>query len=415
VQVIEASNRIGGRMMTLVDLPGSPNAGGVQIGANYRRFIALCAALNVARDTADSVRRETLHMIGGQTVRQADWVTSPLNPFPEDRRTLTPASALMVLAAAGNPVTDTVNWVDAARAGHDISASSFLERAGVSEAARRLVDIGLNANALDTYSMINVWRSLHLFAQDRAAGALTMVRNGSQALPSAMAAGLARPVMLRTPVRQITTNPTGVTISLDRGRTMRASHVVCTLPQPALRTVRIDAPLSMIQREAIGQSTYTAILQLHCEALTPWWEADGLPPDMWTDTPLERVFAGRDNRTGELTGMMTMWINGTGVSAWTGLDEAQTESRIQAELARLRPASRGQIRLRRIVNWTPTNGFAGGAYIHYRPGQAARWGTEPGASVGHLHFAGEHLSHVATGLEGALESAERAVAAVVAV
>ncbi|MFN8734880.1 MAG: FAD-dependent oxidoreductase, partial [Hyphomonadaceae bacterium] len=38
VLVLEASSRIGGRLNTLYDLPGQPNAGGVQIGASYMRL-----------------------------------------------------------------------------------------------------------------------------------------------------------------------------------------------------------------------------------------------------------------------------------------------------------------------------------------------------------------------------------------
>jgi monoamine oxidase len=412
VQVIEGSGRIGGRMMTLLDLPGSPNAGGVQIGASYARFKALCGELGVPLDPADATRRETLHVIGGTPVRQSDWATATENPFPTDRRTLTPAAALFTLAGAANPVSDPAGWVEAARAGHDPSAADFLRAAGLNDAALRLIDVGLNANALDTYGMINVFRSLAVFARDRAAGPITMVRGGSQSLTSALALRLARAVMINAPVAAITADRAGVTVSLRDGRTMRAAHVICTLPQPALRRVRIGAPLSAIQRSAMARSAYTAILQLHCEATSPFWEADGLPPDMWTDGPLERVFAGRDNTTGALTGMVTVWINGTGCASWLRLSHSAIEARVQAELAAIRPASRGHIRLSRVVRWTPDNPWAGGAYIHYQPGQAAAWGTAPGASAGRLHFAGEHLAVAATGLEGALESAERAVMAV---
>lgn len=37
VVVIEAERRIGGRLHTLHDLPGAPEAGGIQVGAGYTR------------------------------------------------------------------------------------------------------------------------------------------------------------------------------------------------------------------------------------------------------------------------------------------------------------------------------------------------------------------------------------------
>jgi monoamine oxidase len=76
----------------------------------------------------------------------------------------------------------------------------------------------------------------------------------------------------------------------------------------------------------------------------------------------------------------------------------------------LRPAAR--VRLRRAVRWTPENPLAGGAYMHWAPGQVARWAEGMGAPAGRLHFAGEHLSRTYTGMEGAMESGENAAVAV---
>ena len=39
VRVLEASDRIGGRLLTLDDVPGRPEAGGSQIGAAYARVV----------------------------------------------------------------------------------------------------------------------------------------------------------------------------------------------------------------------------------------------------------------------------------------------------------------------------------------------------------------------------------------
>ncbi|GIX19082.1 MAG: hypothetical protein KatS3mg120_0758 [Erythrobacter sp.] len=50
VRVIEAAQRIGGRLHTLDHLPGRPEAGGIQIGQNYRLLRAIAARLGVALD-----------------------------------------------------------------------------------------------------------------------------------------------------------------------------------------------------------------------------------------------------------------------------------------------------------------------------------------------------------------------------
>ena len=63
------------------------------------------------------------------------------------------------------------------------------------------------------------------------------------------------------------------------------------MPFPVLRRLNLSAPLSAPQAEAIDALPYTPIIQLHAEAETPFWEEDGLAPEMWTNTPLNRIFA----------------------------------------------------------------------------------------------------------------------------
>ena len=70
------------------------------------------------------------------------------------------------------------------------------------------------------------------------------------------------------------------------------------------------------------------------------------------------------------------------------------------------------MRVRAVQRWTASNSRAGGAYMHWAPGQIARWAGRMGEPADRLVFAGEHLGLVHTGMEAAMESAERAVAAV---
>ena len=52
--------------------------------------------------------------------------------------------------------------------------------------------------------------------------------------------------------------------------------------------------------------------------------------------------------------------------------------------------------------------FAGGAYACWEPGQITRFANEVAKPHGRLFFAGEHTAAVARGMEGAMESGERA-------
>lgn len=242
-------------------------------------------------------------------------------------------------------------------------------------------------------------------------GPSQQIAGGSQRLPEAMAASLARPVRTGASVTGIEADGSGARVRLESGESLRADFVVSALPFPVMRRMGVEAPLSALQREAIGAMAYTPIVQLHLEAETPFWEIDGLPPEMWTDSPLERVFAGR-TAEGAPDGRLTCWLDGLGGLAASPQDDAALEAMAQDQFARLRPASEGRVRLAHVQRWTEANPLAGGAYMHYQPGQAPDWGGQLGAAAGRLHLAGEHLGVLHTGMEAAMEAGENAAMAI---
>jgi monoamine oxidase len=409
VIVLEAAERIGGRLLTLADLPGSPIAGGSQIGAGYGRIRGAAQELGLTIEADAAAPNPMLLALGGELIGPAQWPLSAKNPFPPAFRMASPGAVFMQLAGAANPTRVADDWWTQPVVSRDVSAAEFLAQAGLNADALRLLDISLNANNLATYSMINVWRTQTLYALDRQLGPAGGVVGGSARLTDAMAASLNEPVRLASPVTGVAADDGGVSVRLAGGVTLRSSYAIAAVPFPALRRIALEAPVSPAQQEAIEGLPYTKIIQLYLEADNRFWEEDGQPIDMLSDGPLERIFAGRD-REGEPNGIILSWINGDGCDAWAGLEDGAVEAKAQSELAKLRPAAR--VRLRRVVRWTPDNPFAGGAYMHWGAGQIARWAHIMGEPAARLHFAGEHLSRTYTGMEGAMESGENAAMAV---
>ncbi|MEX1252111.1 MAG: FAD-dependent oxidoreductase, partial [Hyphomonas sp.] len=188
--------------------------------------------------------------------------------------------------------------------------------------------------------------------------------------------------------------------------TLTAPYVICSLPFAAMRNSVILSPanadpVAALRAEAINALPYTQIHQIHLAPETHFWEADGLPAEMWTDTAIERVFANHDE-AGEIASL-TCWVNGNGVRR--GLSDEGWFDLAATAFLKLRGA---KVRGLKVVRWDESQSFSGGAYTHWAPGQIAAWAQQMGAPSGRLHFAGEHLSYLHTGMEGAMESAERA-------
>ena len=315
-----------------------------------------------------------------------------------------PGAALFGLAGRDNPLSSAGDWRSAAHKAKDISAEAFLQSKGMTPQALAYVDQTLNANALSSYSMMNLYRSLFLYRQSSNMGPSVYVEGGVQKLMDSMGQGLN--IKTNTKIKAITVEPDGVMIEADNGKTFRAENCICALPFGALRKVKINASLGTAQREAITDLPYTQIMQLHFETEKEYWKDDGLPADMWTDGPFERVFANQ-NLNGDMTGLCRIWINGTGADTLAGKSDRDLMSQAQNWIDKNRP-SMGKINVYKIQRWNRENSLAGGAYMHWAPGQIIPWAETMGEPAGRLHFCGEHLSHLHTGMEGAMESAENA-------
>lgn len=406
VLVVEASNRIGGRIHTLDHGEfGRTEGGGEQVGASYARIIDTALKLGVTLTPDTGTRRETAYFYQNKLMGQDAWKNLSPHPFAPPYQGANPGSPLFALAAQKNPLSAAQDWRDPRYEAYDISAADFLKSEGFDAEARRVIEIALNGNTLVTYSMMNLYRSLQLYNQSHEMGASLSIDGGAQRLPEAMAKSLKRKVRTGQKINQIEASSDNVTVQTDAGNTYRALHCICTIPFGAMRNVSIIAPVSKAQSLAMTSLPYTQIYQVHFRANTRFWESDGLPVDMWTDSPAERIFANYDTN-GNPTGIFRAWVNGTPANFWSST--LSVETAFKEIFKTVRPASQGDIDMFAIQNWTDSNPLAGGAYMHWAPGQISNMAATMGQSAGRLSFAGEHLSYLHTGMEGAMESAESA-------
>jgi len=408
VLVLEGADRIGGRMHTLDHgADGFTEGGGEQIGASYARLIDTARDLNIPLIPDSPIRRGTNYFFQGQNYTAEQWKTLESPLFPPPFTGSSPSAPLFSLAGKNNPLTSPEDWLNPRFSDYDISAQDFLLEAGFNGDAQKLIDQTLNGNSLRSYSMMNLYRTLQLYAQSRDMGASMSVEGGAQRLPEAMANSLPRKVETKQIVKTITAQGEKVTIETASGKNYSAAYCICALPFGALRNVVIKAFMPAAQSDAIRELPYTQILQIHMKAQQPFWEQDGLEADMWTDLPVERIFADR-NSDGTPNGLFRVWINGRGAGRSVWEDRSKIKERVQAYMKTVRPASEGKFDVLAIQDWTTSNRLAGGAYMHWAPGQINRWAEKVVTPGSRLVFAGEHLSRLHTGMEGAMESGENA-------
>lgn len=409
VVVIEAEQRVGGRLHTLRDLPGAPEAGGIQVGAGYSRLrriatecgISLPEGGGAGAGIADAPGN--LYAVNGAVTAPGGWPTSPGNSLPDGEREVEPAAMLRHFARAFPRLANTSAWLDAPL-DTDISVLDTLRNAGASGEALRLIAANFNGNSLATMSQINLARTFAVFASQP--GSVATIAGGSQRLPEAMAATLRREVRLGQWIQGLREEADAVTVQLAGG-SLRAAHAICTIPFAALRHIPLETALPPAAARMIAELPYTRASFAYITASAPFWQNDGLPPTLWTDDPLiGRVFV-----LGSDPPMLKLWTTGVGADLLDRMPREDAARVIVDRIEALRPSSRGKLQVARFYSWQKTPG-ARGIYHHIGTGMAADLAATIGHSGRRLHFAGEHMGRATSGMEAALESAEAAAEAV---
>ena len=409
--MLEARERPGGRAYTAFSLPDRAEFGALEIGDSYTRTRALVKAcgLQVAPFVSQRSSGLTLH-VNGQTLDASAWPDSPANQLTGAERQVLPGLLETHYLGSDIPLARTVDW-DAPRARSlDRAISDELRARGASEAAMRLVNVAGNHNHSDAVSVLGWWRSALLFREETGVGS---IKAGTGALARCLATQLGSAMRYRSVVTAISANKALVRVQLADGTELSARNCICTLPLPALRNLRLELPLDATQRRVIAEAAYTRVTVALFDA-DPFWEDDGLPAAMWTDSPLERLFPRIHAETGQCIGLKA-FINGSGAVALDALDESAFAKLALATFARIRPSSAGRVRYLARHAWG-ADPFAGGAYAAWPPGQVAQWRAAVRRPAGpvrsaRVRFAGEHTAS-APGVEGAIRSGEEAAAAV---
>ena len=414
VTVLEGRERVGGRVFSLDDVAGHPDAGGGVIAPGYARVIDRANQLNVPlipiMPRADKNGAMTIHL-AGQSLSAAQWAQSPLNPFPEGPlRTLPPYAVGMAGLRPAAPVFHSADdWRDPAFADRDQSIAEYLTAKGWTPEQLRIAfavnpGYGNSASDLSVLMMWHIQENMRIMIGD--GGPTVHAQGGNMRIPEAMAATLKSEVRLNQHVIGVRSDSDGVEAVTVDGTVHRGRWLLCTLPASTARLINFAPALPLLPQTAIDEIAYNRTFQVFFEVTEPFWETDGQPASMWTDTLAGRVMPLGDGVSGP--NLLMAYINGHAADLLSRLPSDQAVARVLRSIERARPAATQKLRPVRHVNWQD-DPFAGGAYTCWRPGQIrAGFAQAFDNAVGRVIFAGEHTARLARGMEGARESGERA-------
>lgn len=417
VLTLEGRDRIGGRVYTLMDVPGKPEAAGEFIGGSYARMI----------DTADRLGMELVrpnplgpgngyfYNIKGQFFTAEEWPDHDLNPLSGDDRKILPNEMLFKLSLRNNPLLDQPAdaWLSPEFQKYDIPQTEFLKKyAGFNDETIRLMDVVVHTDHMKTTSALHECRRYALGVNNRNATKGSpregswQIKDGNSGLPLKMAESLKNGVLKNKTVYALEDSGGEVTVHCGDGTKYRAKQVVCSMPYPVLRNVRFAPLLPEQMARAVAEIDYGISIQVHYLIKRKFWEDDGLPSSMWSDAPFER-FAVLNRADDGGPSSAIAYINGKEAYKYNFMTDAQVAQYTTQELVKVRPAMEGALEPI-LVQSCHRNVHGAGDWVFWRPGQVTEFANHMREPHGNIHFCGEHTAVMARGMEGAFESGERA-------
>jgi monoamine oxidase len=421
VVVLEAADHVGGRTRTL-DLPVGPtNAGGQTVGPFYGRIRDLVSRLKVPLVPVGTASTSMGIYVNGVLMPSAGWPTSKANLTRGAERTVQPGALEFFYLARDNPLTDPAEWTRPENARYDVALSTYLRSRGASDEALRLIDVSINAFDLASCSALAYLRDIRILQSGMpavAAGtrstydavsdgrfAFHEIVGGTQRLPEAMARALQGEVRLRQIVASIDMSGSAVEVRTLDGRRFVGRHAISSVPLSALRNVDVRPAFVGAQLDAVQKSAHSNTIRVFMEHSSPFWESDIGEAGLFTDTALERVFA-HTNERGEVF-VLDVFINGSAAARFDGMPREQAGQFVLKELERIRPSTKGRVKVLKIHSWARDS--AAGCCRHvFNVGQPGPWADVLAKRHQRLHFAGEHTRSVASGMEAAAMTGERA-------
>lgn len=412
VDIIEATNRIGGRMRSL------PNAAGTSI------------TVELAGEFIDTIHTNLRALAEELDLKIVDLETGTQGLVPEisyfegrkvSQTEIIDASVPLArkieqdLASMGNGYVTYRSHNHSAERLDNLSIAEYLDSAQISPILRQMIRVGyttLFGREPEEQTCLNL-----LFYMGNVYGESDeryQIQGGNDQVPARLAQSLTAFIETGTAIESIRTLSDGrYRVSLRSGsRTFERKYerVLLALPFTILRQISMKVNLPPVKKRAIAQLGYgtnAKLITAYRERI--WRTRYGSTATVITDLEFQTTWESSRYHTGD-NGLVTNYTGGQhGLSLGQGTPETQAQA-LMAQLEQVFPgitAVRQQSQT--IRAYWPGERYTQGSYSCYLVGQGTQLAGAEQERVGNLFFAGEHCSLEAQGyMEGGCATGEAA-------
>ncbi|HEX8036147.1 MAG TPA: flavin monoamine oxidase family protein [Ktedonobacterales bacterium] len=417
--VIEARDRVGGRVYTRPAADGTPlDLGGQWLGPTQRRLAALARDLGITTyktyDTGNNIqyRDGQCHIYSG-AIPTTDAIASA-----------DVIEAMLTLNMMAMQVPLDSPWTAPSAAEWDAQTLATWIAANVpSPGARELLTLGVQAIFSAEPRDLSL---LHFLFYVHSAGGLmdllavtggaqeSRITGGAQTIANRLAEALGQRVILNSPVHTIThDNTTGVRIEGDVG-TITARRAIITLPPTLAGRLRYHPALPGYRDQLTQRIPMGTVYKVQCLYPTPFWRDEGLTGQTSSDTGPVRITFDNSPEAGA-PGVLLGFIEGDEARRWSRRSHEERRTAVLECFTRYFGEHAASPSEYVEHSWAEEE-YTRGCYAGYMPpGVWTTFGEALRAPIGPLHWAGTETATEWNGyMEGALQSGERVAREVIA-
>jgi monoamine oxidase len=397
VTVVEARNRVGGRVLSFADLvPGKIVEGGAElIGSNHPAWIAYARQFKLdfldvgEEDLEFPIVLDGKRVTAEQSEQLWEEMEKAFNTIVTDAATVDADEPWKGSGAEALDKRTLADWIDKLSASPLCKAAlrtmMTADNGVVTEWQSYLANLAMvKGGGLEKY-----WSESEVY---RCSG-------GNQQLARRFVAGIgAAKVITRMPVRTIAVTDRSARVTLGDGKVLEAEHVLLTAPPSVWNKIAFDPVLPPSLAPQMG--TNVKYLMAVKSAV---WRRSELAPELLSDGPVSLTWHGTDGQKGGGEALIA-FSGGPAADVCREWTAAQRDRNYLAELGKVYRGIAGSFVRARFMDW-PSDPWTKASYSFPAPGQVTTQGPTLRQGIGRLHFAGEYTSYAFMGyMEGALNS-----------
>lgn len=402
VTVLEARNRVGGRVLSFKDLIQGKNVegGGELIGSNHPTWVAYKEKFKL--NFTDVTEEEDASMpvyLGGKMLsdeqveklyKDMEEAMSSMNPEAEKIDAEQPWKSPM---AAELDKRNFADWIkalkfdDLTKQAIDIQNASDNAVPNAKASYLGMLTV-IKGGGLDKY-----WTDSEVFR----------CQEGNQTLAMRLGEGIGPDnIRLKLAAKTVKVNDDGVVVTCSDGRTIEADDIVLAAPPTTWSKIEFSPELPDSLQTQMGVAVkYLSVVKGR------YWRENKQMPDSLTDTFVSQNWEGTDNQDKENAETPACQVSFSGAAqaeACLRIPAGERDAKYTEVLNKLFKGYKENFVSSRFMDW-PKDPLTMAGYSFPAPGQITALGKTFYDGIGRLHFAGEHTCYKFVGyMEGALNS-----------